>query len=119
MSLLPAPRGCQKGGASRRPHKQKSKGRCPMTTAASQTTPEATPPALHIGMLLFPGLTQLDLTGPFEVLHRLPGARVHLVWKDTEAVRAESGLALLPTASLDDCPPLDILFVPGGLGQAA
>src|SRR3954469_23364032 len=98
---------------------QKSKGRCPMTTAPSPTAPEATPPTLHIGMLLFPGLTQLDLTGPFEVLHRLPGARVHLVWKDTLPVRAESVLALLPTASLDDCPPLDILFVPGGLGQAA
>jgi cyclohexyl-isocyanide hydratase len=68
-------------------------------------------------MLLFPGLTQLDLTGPFEVLHRVPDARVHLVWKDTAPVRADSGLALLPTTALRDCPPLDVVFVPGGAGQ--
>jgi cyclohexyl-isocyanide hydratase len=71
---------------------------------------------LQIGMLLFPRLTQLDLTGPFEVLHRVPGARVHLLWKDLEPVRAESGLGLLPTTVLSDCPPLDVLVVPGGFG---
>lgn len=74
---------------------------------------------LEIGMLVFPNLTQLDLTGPFELLHRLPGARVHLVWKDTGPVRAESGLVLQPTVSMRDCPPLDVLFVPGGVGQQA
>lgn len=74
---------------------------------------------LQIGMLLYPGLTQLDLTGPFEVLHRVPDARVHLVWKDMQPVRADSGLALLPTTTLADCPPLDIVFVPGGRGQVA
>lgn len=74
---------------------------------------------LQIGMLLYPRLTQLDLTGPFEVLHRVPDARVHLVWKDTQPVRADSGLALLPTTTIADCPPLDIVFVPGGHGQVA
>jgi cyclohexyl-isocyanide hydratase len=74
---------------------------------------------LQIGMLLYPDLTQLDLTGPFEVLHRVPDSRVHLVWKDTQPVRADSGLALLPTTTLTDCPPLDIVFVPGGRGQVA
>jgi len=74
---------------------------------------------LQIGMLLYPGLTQLDLTGPFEVLHRIPGARVHLVWKETQPVRADSGLGLVPTTAFADCPPLDILFVPGGNGQGA
>jgi cyclohexyl-isocyanide hydratase len=74
---------------------------------------------LQIGMLLYPGLTQLDLTGPFEVLHRLPDARVHLVWKDTQPVRADSGLGLVPTTSFADCPPLDIVFAPGGRGQLA
>ena len=49
---------------------------------------------IEIGMLLFPELTQLDLTGPFEVLHRVPGARVHLVWKDTRPVRAQAGLTI-------------------------
>jgi cyclohexyl-isocyanide hydratase len=72
---------------------------------------------MNIGMLLFPRLTQLDLTGPFELLHRLPGARVHLLWKDTRPLQAESGLVLTPTLPFDDCPPLDVLFVPGGYGQ--
>lgn len=75
--------------------------------------------SLEIGMLLFPDLTQLDLTGPFEVLHRIPGAHVHLVWKDRLPVRAQGGLSIVPTATLDDAPPLDLLFVPGGFGQLA
>jgi cyclohexyl-isocyanide hydratase len=74
---------------------------------------------LQLGMLLYPGLTQLDLTGPFEVLHRVPDLQVHLVWKDTAPVRADSGLGLVPTTAFADCPPLDILFVPGGAGQLA
>ncbi len=72
---------------------------------------------LHIGLVLYPRLTQLDLTGPFEVLHRLPGAKVHLVWKDLQPVYADSGLGLLPTTTFADCPPLDVVFVPGGHGQ--
>jgi cyclohexyl-isocyanide hydratase len=68
-------------------------------------------------MLLYPGLTQLDLTGPFEVLHRVPEARVHLLWKTLEPVTADSGIALVPTTTLADCPPLDVVFVPGGRGQ--
>jgi cyclohexyl-isocyanide hydratase len=67
-------------------------------------------------MLLYPRLTQLDLTGPFEVLHRVPGAQVHLVWKDTAPVHADSGLGLIPTTSFDACPELDLVFVPGGSG---
>lgn len=75
--------------------------------------------ATHIGMLLYPGLTQLDLTGPYEVLSALEGARIHLVWKHTGLVRADSGLGLEATTTLDDCPALDVLFVPGGIGQVA
>ena len=72
-----------------------------------------------IGMLLYPGLTQLDLTGPYEVLSRLPGADVHLVWKTTDLVRSETGLGLAPTTAFADCPAFDVLFVPGGPGQLA
>jgi cyclohexyl-isocyanide hydratase len=64
-------------------------------------------------------LTQLDLTGPHEVLHSIPGAQVHLVWKSLEPVMADSNLAILPTATLAGCPALDVLFVPGGQGQMA
>jgi cyclohexyl-isocyanide hydratase len=71
---------------------------------------------IHIGMLIMPSLTQLDLTGPFEVLVRVPEARVHLVWKTPDPVIADSGLTLLPNATLADCPPLDVVFVPGGGG---
>jgi cyclohexyl-isocyanide hydratase len=68
-------------------------------------------------MLLFPNLTQLDLTGPYEFLHRIPGAETHLLWKTTEPIRAQGGLSLVPTTALRDCPPLDIVFVPGGFGH--
>jgi cyclohexyl-isocyanide hydratase len=73
----------------------------------------------HIGMLLYPGLTQLDLTGPFEVLHRVPGAQVHLLWKTLDPVVADSKLGLLPTTAIAACPKLDVVFVPGGTGQTA
>jgi cyclohexyl-isocyanide hydratase len=72
---------------------------------------------MHIGMLLYPNLTQLDLTGPFEVFSRLPDCQIHLLWKTREPVASDTGLAILPTATLADCPSLDVLFVPGGRGQ--
>ena len=68
------------------------------------------------GMLVFPNMTQLDLTGPYEVLARLPGAETLLLWKDLEPVRSEHGLTILPMATLASCPPLDLVFVPGGAG---
>lgn len=68
-------------------------------------------------MLLYPGLTQLDLTGPFEVLHRIPDVQVHLLWKTLEPVQADSGLSILPTMTLEACPQLDVVFVGGGHGQ--
>lgn len=70
-------------------------------------------------MLLYPGLTQLDLTAPFELLHRIPGAEVHLAWKDLQPVRADSGLGISPSVTLAACPALDVVFVPGGAGQLA
>ncbi|MBX6741611.1 MAG: DJ-1/PfpI family protein [Acetobacteraceae bacterium] len=74
---------------------------------------------LEIGLLLFPRLTQLDLTGPFEVFSRLPDARVRLLWKTTDPVRADTGLGLLPDTALAECPQLDVVCVPGGPGVAA
>jgi cyclohexyl-isocyanide hydratase len=71
---------------------------------------------LQIGMLLFPQITQLDLTGPFELLYRVPDSSVHLAWKDTGPVLAESGMRIVPTTTLKDCPALDVLLVPGGPG---
>jgi cyclohexyl-isocyanide hydratase len=68
------------------------------------------------GMLVFPGLTQLDLTGPYEVLARLPSAETLLLWKNLDPVRSEHGLTILPTATFPACPPLDLVLVPGGAG---
>ena len=68
------------------------------------------------GMLVFPNLTQLDLTGPYEVLARLPGAETLLLWKSLDPVRSEHGLTILPMATLSSSPPLDLVLVPGGAG---
>ncbi|RFU49603.1 DJ-1/PfpI family protein [Paraburkholderia sp. DHOC27] len=71
---------------------------------------------LQIGFLVFPEVQQLDLTGPHDVLASLPGATAHLVWKTTEPVRSSNGLVLTPSTTYQDCPPLDVICVPGGGG---
>jgi cyclohexyl-isocyanide hydratase len=76
-----------------------------------------TPAIIQIGLVLFPNLTQLDLTGPAEVFARMPGAKVHLLWKTLDAVASDSGLSILPTRTFQDCPELDVICVPGGPGQ--
>ena len=72
--------------------------------------------ARQIGILVFPLVQQLDLTGPFEVFASLPDTVVHLVWKDLVPVRAATGLVLQPTMTYADCPQLDVVCVPGGAG---
>lgn len=72
----------------------------------------------HIVMLAFPGMTQLDLTGPFEVFARLPGARVEIVWKTRrEPVVDALGLGIMPTSTFGEIAGCHLLFVPGGPGQ--
>jgi cyclohexyl-isocyanide hydratase len=82
------------------------------------------------GFVIFPNLTQLDFTGPYEVLSRLgtppsletasrfPDARTHVVAKALDPVASDRGLAFLPTTTFADCPPLDLICVPGGGGVA-
>ena len=77
------------------------------------------PEPLTIGFLLFPRVTQLDFTGPHEVMSRLPGAQVKLLWKQAGPVRADTGLTMLADTSLAEAPQLDILCIPGGPGVAA
>lgn len=74
---------------------------------------------LQIGLLLFPNLTQLDLTGPYEVFTKFPDADVHLLWKTLEPVTAGGGMRLLPTTTFAECPQLDLVCVPGGAGMNA
>jgi len=74
---------------------------------------------LQIGSLLFEGIDQIDLTGPFEVLSRIPNSTYRIYGKTTDPVRDLKGLRLTPDAVLADAPPLDVLHVPGGFGQEA
>ena len=67
-------------------------------------------------MVLFPGLTQLDLTGAYEVFARIPDCRVELAAANIGVVRSDSGLLLCPTTTFDSAPQFDILCVPGGPG---
>ena len=71
---------------------------------------------IHIGLLLFPRVQQLDLTGPYEVLASLPEARVDLVARSLAPITSATGLVLAPTATFADCPALDVLCIPGGAG---
>lgn len=71
---------------------------------------------LRVAFLLFPNVTQLDLTGPAQVLSRLGNAKLDLVWRTREPVMTDAGFAIVPTATFDEVPRADILCVPGGIG---
>jgi cyclohexyl-isocyanide hydratase len=68
----------------------------------------------NVGFVIFPDLTQLDFTGPQQVLARLPDSAMHIVAKTLDPVPSDSGLSLMPTHTFEDCPPLDLICVPGG-----
>ena len=82
----------------------------------------------NVGFVIFPGITQLDFTGPFEVLSRistppstsvpskLPQSRTHVTAKTMLPVASDRGLGIMPTCTFEDCPPLDLICVPGGAG---
>jgi cyclohexyl-isocyanide hydratase len=72
--------------------------------------------SLSFGILVFPQVQQLDLTGPYEVFASARDAQVHLIWKDTAPLKAATGLTLTPTTTFAERPPLDVLCVPGGAG---
>ena len=74
---------------------------------------------LDIGILLFPAMDQIDFTGPFAVLSRLPNATVHVIAVKSGPLRDHKGLILTPDKTLAEAPPLDVLLVPGGPGQEA
>src|SRR5262249_25957478 len=69
---------------------------------------------LHLGFVIFPDLTQLDLTGPLQVLARLPQSTAHIVAKSPAPVPTDCGLGLVPTCTFANCPPLDLICLPGG-----
>jgi cyclohexyl-isocyanide hydratase len=71
---------------------------------------------LRIGLLAFPAMTQLDMTGPLQVFAGLPGAEVRVIWKTLEPIHTHGRLCLVPDTTLADCPTLDVICVPGGAG---
>jgi cyclohexyl-isocyanide hydratase len=75
------------------------------------------PAQRRIGMLIFPRMTQLDMTGPYEVLTRLPNTVVELVARSLDPVQTDRGMKIVPTVTYVSCPPLDVVMVPGGPGQ--
>ena len=79
---------------------------------------QAVPP-IHVAFLLFPDVTQLDLTGPAQVLSWLGNARIDLVARDRAPVATDAGFDLLPTATFAEVNRADILCVPGGFGTVA
>ncbi|MFZ1197651.1 MAG: DJ-1/PfpI family protein [Pseudolabrys sp.] len=71
-------------------------------------------PLFNIGFVIFPDLTQLDFTGPLQVLSRLPQSATHIVAKSATPVPSDCGLGLVPTHTFANCPPLDLICIPGG-----
>ena len=72
--------------------------------------------SLSIGIVLFPNVTQLDFTGPYEVFVKLPKAQLYLLAETLEPIRSDCGLTFLPDTTFAQAPALDVLFVPGGPG---
>jgi cyclohexyl-isocyanide hydratase len=72
----------------------------------------------QIGLLIYPDVTQLDVTAPLQVFSMLPNATVHLLWKTLEPIKDIGGFIISPTTTFDACPQLDVICVPGGgMGQ--
>src|SRR5690242_9799338 len=71
-------------------------------------------PLFNIGFVIFPDLTQLDFTGPLQVLSRLPQSVIHIVAKSASPVPSDCGLGLVPTHTFANCPSLDLICVAGG-----
>lgn len=74
---------------------------------------------LLIGSLMFEGMDQIDLTGPFEVLSRVPNSTYQIYAKTGAPIRDLKGLRLVPDWALAAAPRLDVLHIPGGRGQEA
>ena len=72
-----------------------------------------------IGLVFYPGMTALDIVGPQQVFSALPGVQIHRLWKTLEQIETDVGMVILPDTTFEDCPPLDVICVGGGLGQMA
>ena len=79
-----------------------------------------TDPKNHvIGLLIYPGMTALDIVGPQQVFSGLPGVKIHRIWKNLDAIATDDGMRILPDTTFANCPTLDLICVGGGIGQPA
>lgn len=74
---------------------------------------------LTVGCLIFEQMDQIDFTGPFEVLSRIPDTTVQIIGKELSPVRDVQGLLLSPDMGIAEAGLFDVLLVPGGYGQQA
>jgi cyclohexyl-isocyanide hydratase len=74
---------------------------------------------LTIGSFIYPRIDQIDFTGPFAVLSRLPQSELHLMSLERGPISDHKGLVLTPQMTVAEAPPLDVLHIPGGPGQEA
>lgn len=72
-----------------------------------------------IGLVLYPGMTALDIVGPHQVFSALPNVELHRIWKTRDPLVCDAGLAIVPDTTFADCPPLDVICIGGGMGQQA
>ncbi len=75
--------------------------------------------AIVIGLVIYPGMTTLDIVGPQQVFSALPGIQIHRLWKTLDPIKTDDGMMILPDTTFENCPPLDVICVGGGLGQMA
>ena len=86
---------------------------------SERSKPEITTRPLSVGCLVFERMDQIDFTGPFEILSRMPDTTVRIIGKEVEPVRDMQGLRLSPDARIAEARIFDVLVVPGGYGQQA
>ncbi len=72
-----------------------------------------------IGLVFYPGMTALDMIGPQTVFNALPSIQIHRIWKTLDPIQTDDGMRIIPDTTFDNCPPLDIICIGGGLAQSA
>ena len=72
-----------------------------------------------IGLVMYPGMTALDIVGPQQVLSALPNIQMYRIWKTLDPIRTDDGMVILPDTTFENCPQLDVICIGGGLGQMA
>ncbi|MBW4623772.1 MAG: DJ-1/PfpI family protein [Cyanosarcina radialis HA8281-LM2] len=72
-----------------------------------------------VGLVMYPGMTALDIVGPQTVFSSLPDVKIHRIWKAIEPIQTDDGMTIVPDTTFADCPRLDVICIGGGLGQMA